>query len=42
MIRFGEALDWVYLSSIVLSLDFFAERRGHHYIVYLQELVEKI
>jgi hypothetical protein len=39
---FWEALDWVYLSSIVLSLDFFAERRGHHYIVYLQELVEKI
>jgi hypothetical protein len=28
-------------ASIVLSLDFFAERRGHHYIVYLQELVQK-
>jgi hypothetical protein len=27
-------------ASIVLSLDFL-ERRGHHYIVYLQELVEK-
>ena len=26
---------------IVLSLDFFAERRGHNYMVYLQEFTEK-
>lgn len=29
-------------ASIVLCLDFFAERRGHIYIEYLKELVEKV
>jgi hypothetical protein len=29
-------------ASIVLSLDFFAERRGHAYIIHLQEMIEKI
>jgi hypothetical protein len=38
----GIGLGLFMQASIVLSLDFFAERRGHHYIVYLQELVEKI
>ena len=38
----GIGLGLFIQASIVLSLDFFAERRGHHYIVYLQELVEKI
>ena len=38
----GIGLGLFIQASIVLSLDFFAERRGHVYIVYLQELVEKI
>ena len=38
----GIGLGLFIKASIVLSLDFFAERRGHNYIVYLQELVEKI
>ena len=38
----GIGLGLFIQASIVLSLDFFAERRGHIYIVYLQELVEKI
>ena len=29
-------------ASIVLNLDFFAERRGHIYVKYLKELSEKI
>ena len=37
----GIGLGLFIKASIVLSLDFFAERRGHIYIVYLQELVEK-
>jgi hypothetical protein len=37
---FWRGIDWVYLSKLVLfCLDFAG--RGHHYIVYLQELVEK-
>jgi hypothetical protein len=28
--------------AVLLSLDFFAERRGHYYFEYLQSLVEKI
>ncbi len=38
----GIGLGLFVQASIVLSLDFFAERRGHYYSVYLQELVEKI
>ena len=38
----GIGLGLFIQASIVLSLDFFAERRGHIYIVYLQELIEKI
>ena len=38
----GIGLGLFIQASIVLTLDFFAERRGHIYIVYLQELVEKI
>jgi hypothetical protein len=38
----GIGLGLFIQSSIVLCLDFFAERRGHIYVVYLQELVEKI
>ena len=38
----GIGLGLFIQASIVLSLDFFAERRGHIYSVYLQELVEKI
>lgn len=38
----GIGLGLFIQASIVLSLDFFAERRGHIYILYLQELVEKI
>ena len=38
----GIGLGLFIQASIVLCLDFFAERRGHIYIVYLQELVEKI
>lgn len=28
--------------SIILSLDFFAERRGHLFLHYLKEFVDKI
>ena len=38
----GIGLGLFIQASIVLCLDFFAERRGHIYIVYLQELVKKI
>jgi hypothetical protein len=37
----GIGLGLFIQASIVLSLDFFAERRGQIYIVHLQELVEK-
>ncbi len=37
----GIGLGLFIQASIVLSLDFFAEKRGHIYNVYLQELVEK-
>jgi hypothetical protein len=37
----GIGLGLFIQASIVLSLDFFAERRGHIYFVYLQELIEK-
>lgn len=38
----GIGLGLFIQASIVLSLDFFAERRGHIYMEYLQEFVEKI
>lgn len=38
----GIGLGLFIQASIVLSLDFFAERRGHIYIEYLKELVEKV
>jgi hypothetical protein len=38
----GIGLGLFIQASIVLSLDFFAERRGHIYVEYLKELVEKI
>ena len=38
----GIGLGLFVQASIVLSLDFFAERRGHIYIEYLQGLIEKI
>jgi uncharacterized membrane protein len=38
----GIGLGLFIQASIVLSLDFFAERRGQIYSVYLQELVEKL
>jgi len=38
----GLGLGLFLQASIVLCLDFFAERRGHIYILYLQELIEKI
>ncbi|OAZ05486.1 hypothetical protein [Flavobacterium succinicans] len=37
----GIGLGLFMQASIVLSLDFFAERRGHVYIKYLKEVVEK-
>jgi hypothetical protein len=37
----GIGLGLFIQASIVLSLDFFAERRGHIYFVYLQGLIEK-
>jgi len=37
----GIGLGLFIQASIVLSLDFFAERRGHIYSVYLQEVVNK-
>jgi hypothetical protein len=37
----GIGLGLFIQASIVLSLDFFAERRGYHYMLYLQEFVEK-
>ncbi len=37
----GVGLGLFIQASIVLSLDFFAERRGHNYMVYLQEFIEK-
>ena len=38
----GIGLGLFIQASIVLSLDFFAERRGHIYLEYLKELSEKI
>ena len=38
----GLGLGLFMQASIVLCLDFFAERRGHIYVLYLQELIEKI
>lgn len=37
----GVGLGLFIQASIVLCLDFFAERRGHIYFVHLQELIEK-
>ncbi|MCF8407621.1 MAG: hypothetical protein K9G36_01500 [Crocinitomicaceae bacterium] len=37
----GIGLGLFIQAGIVLCLDFFAERRGHNYVVYLQELIEK-
>jgi hypothetical protein len=37
----GIGLGLFIQASIVLSLDFFAERRGHIYMEYLKEIVEK-
>lgn len=38
----GTGLGLFIQAGIVLCLDFFAERRGHAYLEYLNELVEKI
>lgn len=38
----GLGLGLFMQASIVLCLDFFAERRGHSYVLYLQELIENI
>ena len=38
----GIGLGLFIQASIVLCLDFFAERRGHIYLEYLKEFVEKI
>jgi hypothetical protein len=38
----GIGLGLFMQASIVLSLDFFAERRGHIYLEYMKEFVEKI
>jgi len=38
----GIGLGLFIQASIVLCLDFFAERRGHIYIEYLKELVDKV
>jgi hypothetical protein len=38
----GIGLGLFMQASIVLSLDFFAERRGHIYLEYLKEFIEKI
>ena len=38
----GIGLGLFIQACIVLSLDFFAERRGHYYLEYLKEFVEKI
>jgi hypothetical protein len=38
----GIGLGLFIQASIVLSLDFFAERRGHIYLEYLKEFAEKI
>jgi hypothetical protein len=38
----GIGLGLFIQSGIVLCLDFFAERRGHTYLEYLKEFVEKI
>ena len=37
----GIGLGLFIQASIVLSLDFFAERRGHIYMEYLKEIIEK-
>ena len=38
----GLGLGLFIKASIVLSLDFFAERRGHSYLDYLKDFVDKI
>ena len=38
----GIGLGLFIQASIVLSLDFFAERRGYIYFEYLKELAEKL
>jgi hypothetical protein len=38
----GIGLGLFIQASIVLCLDFFAERRGYHYIEYLKEFSEKL
>lgn len=38
----GIGLGLFIQASIILCLDFFAERRGHHYIEYLKEFSEKL
>lgn len=38
----GIGLGLFIQASIVLSLDYFAERRGHIYLGYLKELIEKV
>lgn len=38
----GIGLGLFIQASIVLCLDFFAERRGHHYMEYLKEFSEKL
>lgn len=38
----GIGLGLFIQASIVLCLDFFAERRGHHYMKYLKEFSEKL
>lgn len=38
----GIGLGLFVQASVVLSLDFFAERRGHIYVIYLKDLIEKI
>jgi hypothetical protein len=38
----GFGLGLFIQSAVLLSLDFFAEKRGHFYVEHLKELVEKI
>jgi hypothetical protein len=38
----GLGLGLFIKASIVLSLDFFAESRGHSYLEYLKDFVDKI
>jgi hypothetical protein len=38
----GLGLGLFIQASIVLTLDFFAERRGHMYLEYIKEFAEKL